>query len=100
MTDSWCGVQALQPFIDPATAKKVIFINKDNEAAQMPALFPMEKMERCLGGTGTFAYNVNAYSSFCKGLEASESIGTHSYLQHSPDGVSSASEPCIEAQAP
>jgi len=64
-------VQALQPFIDPATAKKVLFISKDNEAVQMPALFPMEKMEPCLGGSGTHIYNSEAYGSFCKGVEAS-----------------------------
>ena len=86
-------MQALQPFIDPATAKKVLFVSKDNAAAQMPALFPMDKMEPCLGGTGTFTYNGDAYGSFCRGLEASKSNGVQS-LNQSPDGVQSTAEHC------
>lgn len=70
-------LQALQPFIDPATAKKVRFVGKDNEAAQMPGLFPMDKMEACLGGTGGNTYNTEAYGGFCKEMEASRrSLGT------------------------
>ena len=74
-----------------------MFVNKENEAAQMPTLFPMDKMEQCLGGTGTFSYHVDAYSSFCKGLEASESTGMHLHIQHSSDGVPATAEPCREA---
>ena len=83
----WLSAQALQPFIDPATAKKVMFISKDNEAVQMPVLFPMDKMEQCLGGGGAFTYDTTAYSSFCRDLEVSKSNGTLVGLQHSPVGT-------------
>ena len=64
------GMQALQPFLDPATAKKVLFITKENEVMQMPALFPMDKMEPCLGGSGTFTYDCDAYGRFCRDIES------------------------------
>ncbi len=84
-------MQALQPFIDPITAKKVLFVSKDNEAALMPTLFPMDKMEQCLGGTGTYTYNVSAYSSFCRDLEASKGNVTN-HIQQSPDNVLAAGD--------
>ena len=64
------GMQALQPFLDPATAKKVLFITKENEAMQMLALFPMDKMEPCLGGSGTYTYDRDAYGRFCRDVES------------------------------
>ena len=97
MTDNvWLAMQALQPFIDPITAKKVLFVSKDNEAALMPTLFPMEKMERCLGGTGTSTYDVSAYSSFCRDLEASKGNATN-HIQHSSDIVLAATDPDRDA---
>lgn len=51
------------------TAKKVVFIRKDNEAAVMTEKFDMEKMEACLGGKGTWTYNRDDYGRSCKLME-------------------------------
>ncbi len=97
MTDNvWLAVQALQPFIDPVTAKKVVFVSKDNEAALMPTLFPMEMMEKCLGGTGAYTYDVSAYSTFCRDLEASKG-NVPNHIQHSPDSALAAADPDRDA---
>jgi hypothetical protein len=61
----------VQPFIDPVTGKKIIFINRENEAVIMAAKFDMDKMEACLGGKGLWVYNRDEYGRFCKALEAS-----------------------------
>ena len=73
MTEQAClgYSQALQPFIDPATSKKIHFVSRDNEAVLMPTMFPMDKMEACLGGSGTYAYSSEEYSQLCKQLETS-----------------------------
>ena len=62
-------LQALQPFIDPATSKKIRFVSRDNEAVLMPTMFPMDKMEACLGGSGTYTYSSEEYSQLCKQIE-------------------------------
>ncbi|CAK0736266.1 hypothetical protein CVIRNUC_000718 [Coccomyxa viridis] len=61
--------KALQPFIDPATSKKIQFVSRDNEAVLMPTMFPMHKMEACLGGSGTYTYSSEEYSQLCKQIE-------------------------------
>ena len=62
--------QAVHPWIDPITAKKVVFVSKDNEAAVMAENFDMDAMEACLGGSGSYVYDGEDYSRFCRDLEA------------------------------
>ena len=35
----------------------------------MPTMFPMDKMEACLGGSGTYTYSSEEYSQLCKQIE-------------------------------
>ncbi len=61
--------QALHPFIDSVTAEKVVFVSSQNEAAVMAQKFDMDQMEACLGGRGSWTYDKQEYSKFCRQQE-------------------------------
>ena len=56
----------------------------------MPTMFPMDKMEACLGGLGTYTYCSEEYSELCKQIETSSGAPTqqpqHSVRQTSENG--------------
>ena len=74
-----CG-QAVHPWIDPLTAKKVVFVDSKNEAAAMAKNFDMHDMEACLGGKGGYTYDPAEYSKFCRLLELGPQEGSTATL--------------------
>ena len=68
-------VQAVHPWIDPVTAKKVVFVDSKNEAAVMAEKFDMQTMEACLGGKGGYTYDQDEYSKFCTNLDMQTGAG-------------------------
>lgn len=55
-------LQAVSPFIDPVTSKKVHFCAKGEKGqATMARFFDMSKMETCVGGTSEKNFDFDAY---------------------------------------
>ena len=48
----------------------------------MPTMFPMDKMEACLGGSGTYAYSSDEYSQLCKQIETSSGAPLQQAQRH------------------
>lgn len=44
------NVQAVRPFIDPVTHKKIVFVDA-NDKQTMPELFYLDHLEQCMGGS-------------------------------------------------
>ena len=55
-------MQAVSPFIDPITSKKIYFCDKGSKGDEtMARFFRMEQMDECLGGTGSSQFNFEEY---------------------------------------
>ncbi|KAG2436734.1 hypothetical protein HXX76_006258 [Chlamydomonas incerta] len=57
--------KAVQPFIDPVTKQKIVFVDKGaKEKAEMDARFDLTQMEQCMGGAlPNYAYDHDKYGS-------------------------------------
>ena len=55
-------MQAVSPFIDPITHKKIFFCDKGSKGDEIMArFFRMDQMDECLGGTGSSQFNFEEY---------------------------------------
>ena len=55
-------MQAVSPFIDPITAKKIFFCDKGSKGDEIMArFFRMDQMDECLGGTGPSQFKFKEY---------------------------------------
>lgn len=63
--------KAVAPFIDPVTAKKIVFIEKNAAGqAKMESLFDMTQMEQCMGGAvNGILYNHGSYGAAMKEVD-------------------------------
>lgn len=56
--------QAVSPFIDPVTSKKIFFCDKGEKGdATMARFFKMDLMDECLGGKGGSQFNFEQYEA-------------------------------------
>lgn len=56
-------MQAVSPFIDPVTSKKLFFCDKGAKGdAIMARFFNMDQMDKCLGGHGPSQFDYEAYA--------------------------------------
>ncbi len=61
--------QALQPFIDPRTARKIVFVGR-GAAGEGRAGVPPGTLAACGVGAPGWAFDAAAYAAACRALEA------------------------------
>lgn len=70
-------VQAVSPFIDPVTSKKLFFCDKGPKGdAIMARFFDMDQMDECVGGKGPDQFNYEEYEK--QQLAESAAMNGHS----------------------
>ena len=52
-------VQAVRPFIDPITSRKIMFADS---AALMEEKFDLTRLETCIGGSSDWTFDLDTYS--------------------------------------
>ena len=63
------ALQALQPFIDPRTARKVVFLVRGAGDRELAGVLAPDSLAACGVGVPGWAFDAAAYEATCRALE-------------------------------